>query len=45
MPEQQIGQTIKGASENFGVVEILTHLEVLPNETLAHRYQFTPLTV
>jgi len=43
MPEQIMVQTIKCAAEDLVMLDAHTHLEFLPNETLAHRLHLTPL--
>ena len=43
VPEQIMVQTIKCAAENLGMLDVHTHLEFLPDETLAHRLHLTPL--
>ena len=43
VPEQIMVKTIKCAAENLGMLDVHTHLEFLPNESLAHRLHLTPL--
>ena len=43
VPEQIMVKTIKCAAENLGMLDVHTHLEFLPNESLAHRLHLNPL--
>jgi len=42
-PEQELIQVIKSAGESLGMLDAHTHIEFLPDETLAHRLHLTPL--
>jgi len=43
VPEQIMVKTIKCAAENLGILDVHTHLEFLPNESLAHRLHLSSL--
>ena len=42
-PEQEMMQTIKSATEEFGMIDAHTHIEFLPDENLAYRLHLIPL--
>jgi tRNA-Thr(GGU) m(6)t(6)A37 methyltransferase TsaA len=42
-PEREILRTIKSAAEEISMLDVHTHIEFLPDETLAHRLHISPL--
>ncbi len=42
-PEQEMTKVIKSATEELGMLDIHTHIEFLPDETLAYRLHIIPL--